>query len=176
MDGDLVSQMPAKPRWLLQLPGIIDSLSQISTPVVDRATCERLFGIRRRRAIDLMRCFGGYQTGSAMLLDRLALIERLRRLAVDPEVEAEQQRRQRLSAELDRISHCRAAAEVHIPVPADVHGHRLRDLPTGVQLEPGRLVIAFAGAEQLLSSLYELAQVAMNDYDAFRETAGSQTT
>ncbi len=143
----------------------------MSAPVVDRATCERLFSVRRRRAIDLMRGFGGYQAGSAMLLDRLALIERLRRLAVDPEVAFEQQRRQKLSAELERISRCRAAAEVHIPVPADVNDHRMRDLPAGVQLQPGRLIIAFAGAEQLLASLYELAQVAMNDYDAFRETA-----
>ncbi len=167
--------MPAKPRWLLHISEIVDSLNRLSAPVVDRATCERLFGLRRRRAIDLMRRFGGYQAGSVMLVDRLALIERLRRLAVDPEVEAEQQRRQRLSAELDRISHCRAAARVHIVVPADVRGHRMRDLPQGVQLQPGRLVIAFAGAEQLLSSLYELAQVAMNDYEAFRDAAGNQT-
>ena len=72
--------MPAKPRWLLPIPSIIDAPGQFSAPVVDRATGERLFGLRRRRAIDLMPRFGGYQALSAMLVDRMALIEALRRI------------------------------------------------------------------------------------------------
>jgi hypothetical protein len=168
--------VPAKPRWLLQIPEIIDSLSRLNAPVVDRATCERLFGLRRRRAIDLMRRFGGYQAGSSMLLDRAALIEALERIAADPCVAAEQQRKARLSAELDKAARCHAAVQVQIPVPADVHNFRVCDLPKGVELQPGQLTVAFADAEQLLASLYELAQAAMNDYDGFRETAEAHRT
>jgi hypothetical protein len=40
----------------------------MDTPVVDRAVFERLLGIGRRRGIDLMRKFGSYQTGIAILI------------------------------------------------------------------------------------------------------------
>ncbi len=123
-----------------------------------------------------MRRFGGYQAGSAMLVDRAALIEALERIAADPRVAAERQRKARLSAELDKAARCHVAAQVKIPVPADVHCFRICDLPDGIQLQAGQLTVAFADAEQLLASLYELARAAMNDYDAFRETAEAHRT
>ena len=42
-------------------------------PVVDRGACEKLFGVGRRQAIELMHGFGGYRSGNAVLLDRAAL-------------------------------------------------------------------------------------------------------
>ncbi len=38
-------------------------------PVVDRATCERLFQVRRRRAIYLLQGFGGYVAGNTVLIE-----------------------------------------------------------------------------------------------------------
>ena len=43
--------MPTKKTWLLRLPEIREELSAMKVPVVDRAIFERLFGVRRRRAI-----------------------------------------------------------------------------------------------------------------------------
>jgi len=34
----------------LEMADIIDQLSALDTPVVDRAVCERLFGVKRRRS------------------------------------------------------------------------------------------------------------------------------
>ena len=51
--------MPAKALWLLHIPEIIAMLETFDVPVVDRAIIERLFGLRRRRAIDLLHRFGG---------------------------------------------------------------------------------------------------------------------
>ena len=51
--------MPAKAMWLLQIPEILSQLETFDVPVVDRAIVERLFGLRRRRAIELMHRFGG---------------------------------------------------------------------------------------------------------------------
>jgi len=62
--------MPAKAQWLLRVPEIIVELNGLDVPVVDRALCERLFRLRRRRAIDLMGCFGGYQAGRTFLIER----------------------------------------------------------------------------------------------------------
>ena len=69
--------MAAKPRWLLEIPSILELLEASDAPVLDRAACERLFKVRRRRAIALMQNFGGYRAGNAVLIDRLGLIRRL---------------------------------------------------------------------------------------------------
>src|ERR1041384_6334352 len=72
--------MPAKPEWLLRLPEIRTELEHLAVPVVDRAGIERIFGLRRRRAIELMHQFGGYQSGRTFLLDRVRLLEELQLL------------------------------------------------------------------------------------------------
>ena len=53
--------MPAKSRWLLDIPRIIGQLEAMTVPVIDRATCEQLFQVRRRQAINLLAGFGGYR-------------------------------------------------------------------------------------------------------------------
>lgn len=50
--------MPAKPAWLLRTPEILHDLQSLTVPVVDRCMFERLFCVRRRRAITLMQEFG----------------------------------------------------------------------------------------------------------------------
>jgi hypothetical protein len=160
--------MPAKPSWLLQIPQIVTMLESFDVPVVDRAVVERLFQLRRRRAIELMHRLGGYQAGRTFLVDRQVLIERLRRLAAGEDCEREGRRRARLQDAVAEMRRYRAAARVQIPVPADVCGRMLADLSTGVALEPGHLHVVFSGAEELLGKLYELAQVASNDFDRFR--------
>jgi hypothetical protein len=66
----------------------------MDVPVIDRSVCEPLFGVRRRRANQLMRYFDGYQAGRAFLLDRLALIEKLVPLEASAEFALEERRRQ----------------------------------------------------------------------------------
>jgi hypothetical protein len=55
--------MPAKTLWLLHIQEIVSQLETFDAPVVDRAIIERLSGMRRRQAIELLHRFGGYQTG-----------------------------------------------------------------------------------------------------------------
>jgi hypothetical protein len=61
--------MPIKKTWLLRLPEIRAELTAIEVPVVDRAVFERVFGVRRRRAIQLLHHFGGFQAGRTFLVD-----------------------------------------------------------------------------------------------------------
>ena len=74
---------------------------------------------------------------------------------------------------IDQLRRHQAAARVSIPVPPDVYNRRVKDLSAGVALEPGHLHVAFSGAEELLGKLYELAQVASNDFERFRAAAES---
>jgi len=152
----------------MKIPEIVDALSAMETPVVDRSVCEKLFGLRRRRTRDLMRHFAGYRCGNAMLVDRLALIHALKQISESPDAVEERERQQKLAAELDRLQRHHAAARVRIPVSADTQDRTVQDLPAGVRLEAGRLTIEFNGALQLLSYLYEISQTASNDYDSFR--------
>ena len=88
--------MPIKKTWLLRLPEIRAELTAMEVPVVDRAVFERVFGVRRRRAIQSLHHFGGFQAGRMFLIDRLALLRQLEPLAESAEFALEQQRRQRL--------------------------------------------------------------------------------
>ena len=163
--------MACKSRWLLQIPEIIRHLSALDTPVIDRAICESLFGVKRRRAIALVQRFGGYQTGHTVLIDRLSLIKQLEAMQKEPEVEQERERKQRLADHLVKLEKHRRARAVRIPIRPDAVSCTMTDLPAGVWFEPGKLTVVYEGVEQLLGCLYELAQAAANDFDAFARAA-----
>lgn len=69
--------MPYKPYWLDRLPEIVERLRTLSTAEVDRRAFESIFGVRRRRAIELMHELGSRRGRRGFVLDRCALLERL---------------------------------------------------------------------------------------------------
>ena len=165
--------MPAKAQWLLRVPEILAELSALDVPVVDRAVCERLFHLRRRRAIDLIRCFGGYQAGRTFLVDRPKLVDQLEQIRDSPDFKMEWRRKERLAERLDALRRLQAGARVAIAVEPVTLLQRLPDLPAGVSLSAGALHIQFQSPEELLSQLFALAQAIANDYEAFeKRTSG----
>ncbi len=163
--------MPAKPQWLLHIPAILAILKDAGLPVVDRAVVERLFGLKRRGAIDLLHRFGGFQAGRTFLIDRATLIEALEKLQAAPDFQLEAARKERLTEVLD---HCRrglAGAAVRIPVESAANVRALSHLSENIALERGRLEIRFEGVEDLLARLYELSLAASNDFESFRAAA-----
>ena len=160
--------MPMKKTWLLRLAEIREELAAVEVPVLDRAMVERIFRVRRRRALQLMQYFGGWQAGQVCLVDRLALLQQLEPLQDSMEFAMEQRRRQRLLETLEQIRRHRTASRVVLPVAADANLRTLLDLPPGVRLRPGSLTVEFGQAEDLLARLFELAQAAARDFDGFR--------
>lgn len=163
--------MPMKKTWLLRLPEIREELTALAVPVIDRVMVERIFRVRRRRALQLMQYFGGWQAGQAYLLDRLALLRQLAPLEDSMEFAVEQRRRQRLLATLEQIRRQRAGAQVSLPVAGDACACAIFDLPAGVHLQPGSLQVKFGQPEELLAKLYQLAQAAAQDFESFRMIA-----
>ena len=163
--------MPIKKTWLLRLPEIRAELTAMEVPVVDRAVFERVFGVRRRRAIQLLHHFGGWQSGRTFLVDRLAVLRQLEPIEASAEFALEQQRRQRLVDFLERLRRSRAGARVLIPVNKAADNPAGPGLPAGVQLDRGNLRVQFDGAEDLLRKLYELSQAAASDFEGFRAAA-----
>jgi hypothetical protein len=163
--------MPAKAQWLVRVPEILNELASLDVPVVDRALCERLFRLRRRRAIDLMRCFGGYQAGRTFLVDRQQLVAQLERIRDSDDFKMEWRRKERLSERLEAIRRLQAGAHVAIQAEPETLRRRLPDLPPGIGLSRGALHIQFESPEELLSKLFALAQAIANDYEAFEKRA-----
>ena len=159
--------MPPQPTWLLQVPHILTQLRALQIPVLDRASVETLFGVKRWQAIQLAHRFGGYQTGKTFLVDRLALIGQLDEIAAGETLAYQQRRRERVVAALDKARRYRQAAAVKIPLRPGAP-YRIEGLAQGIELRPRKLTVEFAGAEDLLSKLYELAQTVAQDFERFR--------
>jgi hypothetical protein len=159
--------MSAKAEWLLRLPEIRAELEHLDVPVVDRAGIEHIFGLRRRRAIELMHEFGGYQTGRTFLLDRVRLLEALQSLESREDYATEKRRRERLGDVVEASREHLISMRVRIPVRATAARASL-DRPTpGVFLLPGILTIEFQRPTELLEKLYWLAQAISHDFERF---------
>src|SRR6266545_3336852 len=104
--------MPAGKTWLLRLPEIRRELEALDVPVIDRAAFERIFGVRRRRAIQLMQYFDGYQAGRTCLVNRMSLLSEVEKLEASSEYVLERRRRERVTAALEKIRQYRVAATV----------------------------------------------------------------
>jgi hypothetical protein len=166
----MILYMPIKKTWLLRLTEIRKELAALDVPVIDRAMFEGIFGVRRRRAIQLMHFFSGWQAGRTFLVDRLELLRQLEPLEASSEFVIEHRRRQRLVESLEKVRRSRAGARVTIPVEADVDLMGTV-LPKGVQLKAGDLRITFEGVADLLAKLYAISQAAAADFEHFRRAA-----
>ena len=138
-------------------------------PVVDRAGIEHIFGLKRRRAIELMHQFGGYQAGRTFLVDRARLLEALQSQESREDYSVEKRRRERLGDVVEASREHLIAMRVRIPVRATAARASLDRLAPGVLLLPGMLSIEFQHPVELLEKLYELAQAISHDFDKFEE-------
>ena len=158
--------MPAKARWLLRVPHILETLRAVETAWLDRECIERIFDLRRRRAVQLLHVFGGFQAGKTFLVERERVVRRLEAILEGEEFRWEKQRRVRLSDALTEARRYSQAAQVTIatgPEPA------APALPAGVRIEPGRVVVEFSNVEDLLAKFYAVAQAAAGDFAAFHD-------
>jgi len=159
--------MPAKSEWLLRLPEIRAELEHLEVSVVDRSVIERIFGLKRRRAIELLHQFGGYQTGRTFLVERTGLLQALEALQSQDGYVTERRRRERLRDVVDASREHLLATQVRIPVRPATSRPSLDRLAPGVHLTPGMLSIEFLQPIDLLEKLYGLAQAITHDFDKF---------
>ena len=147
--------MPDKPLWYARLPEALAYLEQSPEPWVDRATVEFLLGVGRRRAQQLMQPLVSRTLGPNGLVARERLRRYFQQLAAGEDVADEQQRRQRLRRVL---AEARRQPRVLVEAPLPLLNQRLAELPPGVWLTPGRIVVeGFTSAEEALQKLLALA-------------------
>ena len=162
-EGEQGRGVPAKPRWLLAIPDAIQQLEALDQDLLTRRDLERLFGVSKVRATQLMTAFGAGRTGHLLTLPRAALLRQLRRPRTRAAVRGEATRRDRVVTAIRqaRLIGIRAA------VPREAREARLAGLPDGVSVEPGRIEMRFSSAKDAVGRLFALAQALTNDYERF---------
>ena len=163
--------MPAKAEWLVRLPEIRAALERFDAPVVDRSVIEKVFGLKRRRAIELMHQFGGYQAGHTFLVDRLQLLGRLAAFEGEGDYHGEKRRRERLQGFVQASREHLLATRVVIPLVSADARFTLDGLGPGVRLTPGMLSVEFGRPLELLQKLYALAQAISHEFEKFEDMA-----
>ena len=153
--------MPATPRWLLAVPDAIRQLEALD--LLTRRDVERLFGVSRARAAQLMRTFGAERVGASRVLRRTALMRQLRQYRQRAAFRGEATRRARV---VTAIRQARLTG-IRVAVPVEALEARLAGLPDGVSVEPGRIEVRFRDAPDAVGRLFALAQALTHDYEQF---------
>jgi hypothetical protein len=160
--------MPAAPRWISHINEISRSLRELPHPFADRATVERLLGVGRRRAQQILAPCVSRHIGANGLADRDALLRHLQALAAGDAEDFERDRRQRVAGAIEELRRERVATpQVLVEAPASVLSQQLINLPAGVGLAPGRITVEFARPREALEKLLALAMAIGNDFEAF---------
>ena len=158
--------MPAQPAWFHRLPEILNELRNMQISHLDRRAVQKLFGVRERRARQIMAGLPGLLAGNAAAVERRALLQRLENTAAGGRFQWEVTRRARLEEDLNRTR--RQLAGRHVQIPASGPGYQhVDELGAGIELRPGELRIRFSGAQDLAARLFELSQAMANDWPAF---------
>lgn len=160
--------MPAQPAWFHKLDSIKDQLRGMTVSHLDRQAVQKLFGVRERRARQIMAGLPGLQVGNAFAVERMALLDRLEETGAGDRFQWEVNRRARVVEDLDRTRRQLSARRVVIPAAPDVWEREVSGLGAGIDLAPGELRVRFDGAEDLAAKLFELSQAMANDWEAVR--------
>jgi hypothetical protein len=143
--------MPIRPYWLDRLPEIIAGVSVLSAPAVDRSSFERIFRLRRRRAIELMHQLGSYRSGKGYLLDRTMLLRVLDGIQHSPGFRWASNRGYLTAPDTPN------GGANGMALPKTGFDGAPGDLPEGVRIEPGLLIIAFANSKELSERLSKVS-------------------
>ncbi|MGH9645613.1 MAG: hypothetical protein ACRD4E_02250 [Bryobacteraceae bacterium] len=160
--------MPAKPVWYSRINDIVWELQTLPRPFIDRATLELVLGVGRRRAQQIMRTCVTEHVGANGLADRETLIARLIGLARDEDAVYEVQRRRKVAGIVEQLRRERLEnPRLLVEAPAQVVNQQVANLPAGVEIEPGRITVEFASAQEALERLLALAMALSNDFGGF---------
>jgi hypothetical protein len=158
--------MPSKPSWFRRLRKITATVEATDSPFFDREALERVFGLKRRQAINLAHELGGYSVGKALLVPRETLVAFLAATGEGQAYQVEEHRRRRVREAVDEARRDLDARRVTFKVPV-VASRTIKDLPAGVLVGPGRLEVTGANANDLLQKLFALSRAIASDFRTF---------
>ncbi len=159
----------ARPKpWIGSIPRIRKVLEASTEPKFGRRDVERLFGVGRSAATELMGVVGAKKGRSeaAPVVTRAALLDYVKFGPEAHALEQEETRRKNLAVSLAQSAEEAKLRAVEIPVTRMDQWAQLRKLPN-VQIEPGLLTVRFSSPRGLMAELYRLVHAAGADWDLF---------
>lgn len=162
--------MPVQPTWFARIPALLETLqTETAPPEFKREHIERLFGVRRRRAIGLLHRFGALRRGSELVAPRESVTAFLeQRWSYEAAAHAAAQERQVAEA-LTEARRALTLPRIPLPSPAQLSAITLAGLPACIHLTRTELSVTFSSAQDLVAKLFALAQALANDYESLEE-------
>jgi len=160
--------MPDRPLWYSQLGNAIRELESLPFPWVSRIELETALGVGRRRAQQILQPLVRHRIGRNGLAARVEVVEHLRRLAAGQPADTEVRRRERLARVLQQLHQQTLQPRVLVEAPMAIEQQGLIDLPAGIELAPGRIVVGgFNTPDEAKQKLLALILAMANEPDEF---------
>ncbi len=161
--------MARYPDWFDRLPSILETLRSSELNTLGRRDLQQLFGCSERDSLRLLNRFGAIKDHDALQIDRPSLLGQLEAVRDSPIFGAFRRQTGRVTAALSAAKPATQARFRRIAGSVDFQPRRLAALPQEVTLEPGRLEVRFGTEEDLWYLLDQLADIAAQDGEAFRQ-------
>lgn len=161
--------MARTPDWFDRLPNILGALRTSPAELLGRAEIQALFGTSERDSWRLLGRFGAQLAGDLLSVEKASLLSQLETLMAGADYRAFRRRKDRVADDL-AITRPATQARFHrIAGNSEFDtSKRLKNLPSDITLEPGRLEVRFGTEEDLWWLLDQLADIAAQDEAAFR--------
>ena len=162
--------MPVPPTWMPRLPEILDATRKLDKDL-DRAQIMRLFGLKRRAALLLMKQLEPRKVRGGWRIDRSRLIAWLEDQGRD--AERERARRDRLTRALvaaDLSLPRRPGAFLSVSATQEMRRQAVQGLPPGVLLtvgSPSRLEVEFETLAELAEKLLQAGLELDRNFDHY---------
>jgi hypothetical protein len=161
--------MPAVPLYLHRLADGIAALETRPEDLIDRRTLEEALGVGKWTAWRIMKRCGAFDgPGNTLVCYRQDLVRQLQGLQQDGRFSREISRRGRVERYLDSMADYARQKQKEIArnqAAQQLLDSRFQNLPSGVELCPGELRIAFTGAEDFLQKFAAVVFALQNDFE-----------
>ncbi len=167
----VVGKAGRKPAWLKRIPQICEELRALDSPYLDLPTFARIFGVRRRQALNLAHQMGlppaQKRYRRAYVIERADLLTALSTKKLHRAVSVERLRLASLAEQLVEARRDVTARAVRIPLSPTARDATLATLPETIELRRDELRIAFKDAGDLLQQLFVLSRAIGRDFPTF---------
>lgn len=157
-------KIPPRPEWLRRLATVKERLQKVTTPFLDRASVEELFGVSPSTALRILRHFGARHAGKSCVIEREVFLNGVEQALATDEYHAYRARATRVAEEIAQARANWDARERVITNSPKVRERRLADLPATIHLEQHKLTVEFASMQEFIQRIADLVFLLQNDY------------
>jgi hypothetical protein len=163
--------MPVPPTWIPRLAEILTAAQKLPAGDLDREQIMRLFGVKRRAALLLMKQLEPKMVRGSWRIDRSRLATWLEEQMHDSDRELERQK---------RLTRALITADISLPRPPgaflsvaatqEMRSQAVQGLPPGVSLafgRPSRLEVEFRTLEELAEKLLQAGLALDRNFDHY---------